>query len=457
MKKIIYNHINMILLPCFLLCTLFFGSCISDDFSVGNNLVSVKGKSMLIEDCTVALETHLSDLSVTSGLSRIFEGKYISDDFGVITAHSYFNFSPPGYSTTEFGSDANVTVKFDSISLILRYDNFTYGDTTLRQTINIYKLKQNIELDYNGQLYTSSSVLAEETPWVTYQFNRPEEHWDNDSTLELRLPDEFGLELISLMHTQSNLLDSYDNFLTYFKGIKLSPGIDDNAAINSFVINSEYPAIRIHYTTIDAVTTEENKIDMTVNSNTAFSQIEVDRSNTILQSLSYNNPLTSEETNHKVHLQGITGLYTKLSFPDLNEILKLGKHVIISSAILYVYPVSGTYNDFTPLPTNLTLNYLNEEGKAIDIYIDPSTTSVQSGTLVQDKIYGRNTYYAFDVTSYLQYELGLTGMYKSSLQLFLDDTEKNNTLKSLVLGDSSFSNEENRVKLIIYVIVYDNN
>jgi len=402
------------------------------------------------------METHLGDSSVTSGLSRVLEGKYHSPDFGIITAHSYFDFTPPSFNKSEFGSDANVIVRFDSISLILRYDNFSYGDTTQIQTINLYRLKQNIELDSKSQLYTTSSVLAEETPWVTHQFNRPEKHWDNDTILQLRLPDAFGLELISLMDAQSNLLDSYDNFLTYFKGIKLSPGTDDHAAVNSFVIDSEYPAIRIHYTTIGAVTTEENKIDMTVNSATAFSQIEADRSNTILHSLSNNNPLASEETDHKVHLQGMTGLYTKLSFPDLNEILKLGRYVIISSAILYVYPVLGTYNDFTPLPDNLTLNYLNEEGNAIDIYVDPSTTSVQSGTLVQDKVYGRNTYYAFDVTSYLQYELGLTGMYKSSLQLFLDDTEKKNTLKSLVLGDSSFSDDEKRVKLIIYVIVYDN-
>lgn len=428
----------------------------SDDFSVGNNLVSVKGRSMLIEDCTVALETHLSDSSVTTGLSRVFEGKYNSSDFGVITAHSYFNFNPPNYNTSEFGSNATVTVKFDSISLILKYDDFSYGDTTQMQTLNIYKLKQIIELDEKSQLYSTSSVPAETDPWVSYQFNRPEEHWDNDSTLELRLPDEFGLELITLMQTQSNLLETYENFLTYFKGIKLSPGINDNAAVNSFVLNDEYPIIRLHYTTIGAVTTEENKIDMTVNTSTAFSQIETDRSNTLLHSLSNSNPLTSVETDNKVYLQGLTGLYTKLNFPDLNEILKLGDQVIISSAILYVFPVSGTYNDFTPLPANLSLNYLNEEGKAIDIYIDASTTSVQSGTLVEDKIYNRNTYYAFDVTSYLQYELGMIGMYKSSLQLFLDDTEKNNTLKSLVLGDSSFSTEENRVKLIIYVIVYDN-
>lgn len=444
-------------LSYFLCCTLFLVSCISDDFTVGDNLVSVKGRNMIIEDYTVELETHLGDSSVTTGLARIFEGKYHSPDFGIIAAHSYFDFNPPGYSQSEFGSDAIVTVKFDSISLILRYDDFSYGDTTQLQTLHIYKLKQTIELDEKSQLYTTSSVAADTDPWVTCQFYRPQEHWENDTTLEIRLPDEFGLELVDLMQAQSDLLETYVNFRTYFKGIKLSPGTDDNAAVNSFVLNSEYPVIRLHYTTIGGgVATEENKIDMTVNTSVAFSQIGTDRSTTLLQSLSSNNPLPSTETGNKVHLQGLTGLYTKLSFPDLNEILKLGKQVIISSAILYVYPVSGTYSGFTPLPANLSLNYLDENGKAIDIYVDPSTITVQSGTLVEDNIYGRNTYYAFDVTSYLQYELGLIGMYKSSLQLYLDDTEKNNTLKSLVLGDSSFPNDENRIKLIIYVVVYDN-
>lgn len=440
---------------CFLLCLIFFVSCISDDFSVGESLVSVSGKSILIEDCTVALETQLGDSSVTTGLSRIFEGRYNSSDFGKITAHSYFDFNPPSYSTSEFGSEALVTVQFDSISLILRYDDFSYGDTTQIQTLNIYKLNQIIELDDKSQLYTTSSVPAETEPWVTCQFNRPNEFWENDTILEVRLPDEFGLELISLMHERSDLLETYSNFQTYFKGIKISPGTDDNTAVNSFVLDSEYPVIRIHYTTIGVVTTEENKIDLTVNTSTAFSQIETDRSSTLLQSLDSDNPLSSTETDHKVYLQGLTGLYAKMSFPDLNEILKLGDYVIISSAVLYVYPVSGTFNDFTPLPATLSLNYLDESGKTSEIYVDAGTTTVQSGTLVTN-VYNDAAYYAFDITSYLQYELGLLGMYKTSLQLFLNDTDKSNTLTSLTLGDSSFSNEENRIQLIIYVVIYDN-
>lgn len=439
----------------FLLCIFSLSSCIGDDFSVGDNLISTNGRSMLIESCTIEMETQMGDSSVTSGLSRVFEGRYISSDFGTITTHAYFDFKQPSYSEDEFGSNASLKIKFDSITLILKYDNFSYGDTTQLQTLNIYKLKQIIERDDNNKLYSTSSFPTEESPWVTYQFNRPNEHYENDSILELRLPDEFGLELIDLMQNQSDLLETYENFQTYFKGIKLSPGANDNAAVNSFIIDEEYPIIRLHYTTIGAVTIEENEIDMTVNTSTAFSQIETDRSSTLLSSLSQSNPLTSAETDNKVYLQGLTGLYTKINFPDLNDILTLGDYVVISGAYLYVYPVVQTYSDFTPLPSNLSLNYLDENGKAMDIYVDANTTTVQSGTLVQDNAYNKN-YYAFDITSYLQDELGKLGMYKLPLQLYLDDTDKNNTLKSLVLGDQKFSNESNRIKLIIYAIVYDN-
>lgn len=440
----------------FLSSILIFVSCIDEEFSIGDNLITVNGRSILYEDCTVELETHLGDPSVTTGLSKIFEGKHTSSDFGIITAHSYLDFNPPSYDKSIFSADAAVEVRFDSITLVLRYDDYSYGDTTQMQTINIYKLRQTIELDDKSQLYTTSTVPVESEPWITHHFHRPEEQWENDSILELRLPDEFGLELIGLMNVQSDLLETYNNFRDYFKGIKLTPGNSDNAAVNSFRLDNEYPIIRIYYTTIGSVTTEENKIDMIANTTYAFSQIEADRSNTLLQSLSYNSPLFSIESENKIFLQGLTGLYAKVSFPDLNEILKLGKLVIISSAILYVIPVLGSYNGFAPLPSNLALNYLGEDGKALDIYVDPSTVTVQSGTLVEDKIFNLNTYYAFDVTSYLQYELGLLGMYKSSLQLSLDETDNSNSLKSLVFGDSYYSNIDYRVRLIIYIIVYDN-
>lgn len=436
---------------------IIFPSCISEDFSIGSNLTSVEGRTVLLEDYSVSLETHLSDSTVTNDLSKVFEGRYISSDFGVIAAHSYIDFDPPSYSTVDFGSSAINEVRFDSITLILKYDSYSYGDTTKLQTMNIYRLQESIVADESDQLYTTSSFRVEKNPWVTKRFLRPNEHFENDSTLEVRLPDEFGLDLIDLMDSQSDLLGSYENFNTYFKGFKISPSADDDAVVNSFVIDEDYPIIRIYYSTIGSSTEEGKTVDLNVNTSVAFSQIETDRSGTPLEALDYRNTsLSSSETGNKVFLQGLTGLYAKLTFPDLNEILKLGDYVIISSATLYVRPVLGSYSSFTPLPESMSLNYLNEEGKPSDIYVDASTTTVQSGELVEDMIYNKNTYYAFDVTSYIQYEVGLSGMYKSALQLSLEDTDFSTSLKSLVLGDQSFSNEDNRIFLTIYAIIYDN-
>ncbi|SHE78319.1 DUF4270 family protein [Dysgonomonas macrotermitis] len=441
---------------CSIVCFLSIVSCINDKFSVGDNLTSVTGRSLIIDTCTVELHTQLADSSVTSGLSKVFEGKYNTGDLGTITTHAYFDFNQPSYSTSEFGSNATVAVKFDSISLILKYDDFRYGDTTQVQTLNIYKLKQIIELDDDDKLYSTNSVPSESEPWVSYKFNRPTKFYENDSTLEIRLPDEFGLELMRMMHAQSDSLDTYENFQKYFKGIKLSPGANDNATVNSFVIDDSYPVIRLYYRTISSSSTEKY-MDLNVGTSTAFSQIEVDRSNTVLSPINYkNNSLNSKDCENKAYIQGIIGLSAKINFPYINEMLKMSKYVVISQAYLYAYPVLGSYNDFTPLPQELSLNYFDENGKAMDIYVDQTTSAVQSGTLVEDKVYNKNTYYAFDITSYLKQEIEAIGMNKTSLQLQLSDEDTSGTLKSLVIGDPKYSNENNRIRLVIYFITYDN-
>lgn len=115
---------------------IILSSCISEEFSIGSNLTSVDGRTVLLEDYSVSLETHLSDSAVTNDLSKVFEGRHVSSDFGLTTAHSYFDFNPPSYNTVDFGSDAINEVRFDSITLILKYDSYSYGDTTKLQTLN---------------------------------------------------------------------------------------------------------------------------------------------------------------------------------------------------------------------------------------------------------------------------------------------------------------------------------
>lgn len=428
-------------------------SCVNDKFSVGDNLLTSNVRNVLIDTCTVELYTVMADSSVTSGLSRIFSGRYVSTDFGSTSAHSYIMFSLPTYSTAEFGAEATVKVRLDSVTLMLKYDTFHYGDTTRIQNINLHKLKKIIELDDKSQLYSTSSIPFEEEVWCSRSFNYPNEFYENDSILEVRLPDSFGEELFRMMHAGSDSLDSSENFQRYFKGLRISPSSDDNASINSFVLDGSYPVIRIYYHTYGAMTAEEKTMDIQAETSTAFTGLVYDRTGTQLESMTYNNnEISSGETNNTIFIQGLTGFYVKMKFPYINDILKTGDYVDIASAYLYVFPVKGTYNEFTPLPNDLVLNYLDESGNPMDIYTDGDATEVQSGTLTNNYLFDES-YYAFDISGYLKYELGNFGVNSTTLQLLLKDEDNNKTLKSLVIGDSRHS--VNNMILQIYYMTYD--
>ena len=105
------------------------------------------------------------------------------------------------------------------------------------------------------------------------------------------------------------------------------------------------------------------------------------------------------------------------------------------------------------MPKSLVLNYLDENGKALDIYVDSDKTAVQSGSLTQNPIYENGTYYAFDISSYITNELGAIGVNKTMLQLDLSDDDASGTFKSLVIGDSK--NTDRQIKLLIYFVVND--
>ena len=64
---------------------------------------------------------------------------------------------------------------------------------------------------------------------------------------------------------------------------------------------------------------------------------------------------------------------------------------------------------------------------------------VQSGVLEKDDTYSENTYYYFDITTFLQEELGASGMYKHSLQLVFDEDTYIQTFRNLTFRDQQGS------------------
>lgn len=446
------KHISFYFLALFVVAV---SSCVDSNFSAGSSLFDEKVRNVVVDTTSVALSTVLGDSTATSGIGKIFMGRYLSPDFGTTMAESYVSFLVPSYSQSDFNKESNVRIRFDSVCLILPYDKYSYGDTTKLQTINITRLTDKLNDLYtahNLKFYNIHTAASESAPYLTKSFKRPLPMQQNDSTLIIRLPDHFGQEFLDSMRTQSSIFQNDAEFIKFFKGFKFSAGDDDKHCVNAFkMTSSSSPKIRIYYQANDLGPVDKT-IDIVANTNYAFSHITQDRTNTPLKNLTSYEGVSSSQTSHKSYLQGIVGLSSELTFPTIRSLMQYGKYTNVDVAYLYVYPVKDSYNDFTPLPKNVKLNFVSKLGNVKEI-LESSTSSLTAGALSQD-LFGKY-YYAFDITSFIKSEIKAPDADKGTLQLNLSDTDKANSLKSLVIGDSNYPDSDYRIKLVIQLLIYD--
>ena len=143
----------------------------------------------------------------------------------------------------------------------------------------------------------------------------------------------------------------------------------------------------------------------------------------------------SSELNNRGILFGGIGWYSCIGFPYLNEILQQGERVSIESAYLKIYPEPKTWSEFNPLPDSLYLYIIDENNVTVDVVTDYLGTKIQSGTLIKDDSFAENTYYYFDISTFLQEELGAFGKYKHNLQLVFDEETYTQTFHNLTFSD----------------------
>ena len=103
--------------------------------------------------------------------------------------------------------------------------------------------------------------------------------------------------------------------------------------------------------------------------------------------------------------------------------------------MLKLYPELGTYSETNALPDSVYLYIADENNVVTDAVTDYLGTQVQGGTLVKDDVFNENTYYYFDVTDFMQQELGTIGINKHNLQLVLNEDSYTKTFKNMTFGD----------------------
>jgi hypothetical protein len=235
-------------------------------------------------------------------------------------------------------------------------------------------------------------------------------HPVKDTAIKVRLDDAKGRELFNKLFNKSDEIQTTTAFKTYFKGIALSVGANDQAVVYGCKAGTEDIVMRLHYHTSVPYDQEKYK-DFPFQNTMYFNQVLTDRSNTQLQgsNLKYTE-IPAGKTNNQAFSQTTTGTLLKITFPTLRELLKISSNVELLNASLELHVAEGSYNTATRyLPDSFYLAQTDGSNAAGSNVIDPSGTNVLYAAPQFDRIYNTNATYTFDLTAYIKKFLNTAG------------------------------------------------
>lgn len=437
---------------------IFLSACQKPSITFGNSFIANNNTSVVVTDTPlVRLSTLLLDSFPTAGSGAMLLGRYNDPQFGTITTKTFLQLGiPTSRKVSQYAG-------FDSIAIIMHINKTFYADTTVTQRYYVSQLKSVIQLPTPQQttFYSNSSIPYNPDPLgftdVRIDPERALTTQNALDTVKIRIADSLGQRLLVMLKNNSDTISNLNTFLGYFKGLVLysdtsSPHVGTLYGFKDSVY------MRLYFHEPGPVTTYKF-IDFPFNNNQhQFNQITVDRTGTPLEILSSlqskrPNPLIPTEassalTGNTVFVQGISGIQTKITFPNIANLLNLPDYIGIMKAQLILKPINGSFNPTLPLPSQLILSVTDENNIAGSPLI--FNGGIQYGNLNVDYVYGQNTTYSYDVTNYIKQQLTIGGINNNGLILNVPSPASRTTFNRAVFGDNT--NQYFTIKLKIYYI-----
>ncbi|KAF2511920.1 DUF4270 family protein [Flavobacterium foetidum] len=436
--------------------TLFFAitmiSCGTDtdtgEFVVGSDYLALSNKVIMIDTVSVDMSTINFDSLVTSSQSRILIGNYDDPVFGKVKSNSYFQLSTSTYSLINTGSDTeSVNFVFDSISMILKYDNYYYGDTTKVQTFNIHRLNQKVKPNTDDSKFYNNSALSYDTESLgAISFiPRPTQK----DSINIRMNDEFGAALFQKIKKRE--INDFTSFTEYFKGLVLVPDTSNSSSIIGFDVSTS--KVRMYYSKYQANTDEVSYvIDFTISDLAKqFNAVSLDKTGTLLQNLPISSSrLSSLLTGNQGYIQSGTGVACRIDFPNIKQLKYISDNGAIVDAQLILKPVNNSYSAKYPLADSLTVYVGDNLNRISGSMVNSAGTAVYGILNKKSDEFNENVGYYIPVGNFLQKEMLKTSDSRSSLILTLPGISK--SVNRIVLGNQKHLN--NKIQLKIYYISY---
>lgn len=419
------------ILPFLLL--LLLGGCTKTDISFQDEEDASDPSITYYDNYPVTLFTYKIDSFITSGHSSWSIGYHRDSWFGNTEGAGYTEVLLPEENPLK-----NQSVLFDSLVLVLKPNSSYYGDSTLPMHFMVNELTQNISNEdddtryYNPRTFSYNPVPVG-TRTIAIRPNR-------DSVITIRLNDALGLDLFQKLKSNAMAIQSQAEFIKYIKGFRI--GVDTNFTntLNYFSIPSDSMVLRLDYR-INGTTFQEKKLNFRVNTNRQYNYLHTDRQFSPLSVFTeFKKQLkASALTQHKAFLHNNLGSMIKINIPDLLSLKELHPFVQVLKAELILRPAPGTYSYPYQLPPALSL-YSTDESNALTAQLtDASGQSTLTGDLVIDLLYGEQTFYSFDITSFIKSVISEGQFSKSALMLTASSGTSETSLERLVINDQTLA------------------
>lgn len=184
-------------------------------------------------------QTIKRDFFPTSSPRLLLTGRTDEKFTGVTVAHPYFTLSPSSPSGVEVGAGC----VYDSLTFFARFGGMVWGDTTVLQRFNLYRLK---ELLPQAPVFNTATVSYGTEPlgslWVWARV---------PSDFRFRLDDALGQELFGMLAAGSSVVRNAAEFREYFKGLILK-GEQNNTCIYALDPSEGGMGITLHWHDGDA-------------------------------------------------------------------------------------------------------------------------------------------------------------------------------------------------------------
>ena len=383
-----------------------FASCKNPD-GVGLDVDPSTAITGTLVTSEVRSETIAEPAANTQSLTRYPLGYMVDPVFGTTKSSVAMTIIP-----NELSYDFGTSPVLDSAILVLKIDttvNKFYGDTISSQySIDVYQLTNKVTTykssdvqAHNAQLLGNvKKKLYPSTPIKVYDIVPGKADTLKTLKAQIRIPLDKTFIQSQILSLPTTGTSTNAKFVDYFKGLYAEVNKNTSTGVGGvafFKLNDSYLQL-VFKKTNSSSGIDTTSINFPVSSSASAATIVHDYTGTAVDTQLKNPPTSFPSPYTVTYTQGLAGVKTKISFPQLDAFTSTYGKVVVNKAELVVDLSAGTYTyPFTPIQRLSLYRW--------DIANQPTTTpdySTTSPGVIGGYYDSLKNRYIFIVTNYVQ-------------------------------------------------------